>query len=169
LCDLFSKSWFHFDTIIRAVNHPTPLSRSHFIISEFCVPMLGSEITLTHHDRMGEEIFEAWIEDESKKRLKEYKTDFLGNKNTVTTYVKSVMDQKFRVCVRIVESERHPILRALCCDLTIDGQCVSSYFLGKWNSHRVDTGITFEDVDGGPGEVIPLRFGQTVINGTTLL
>src|ERR1700724_4367909 len=109
--------------------------------------MLGSEIMLAYHDRMGEEIFEAWIEDESKKRLKEYKTDFLGNKNTVTTYVKSVMDQKFRVCVRIVELERHPILRALCCDLTIDGQCVSSYFLGKWNSHRVDTGITFEDVD----------------------
>lgn len=116
---------------------------------------------LTHQCERGEERFQVWIEDDSKTPLQEYRKDFLGKKDTVTAYIKSVMDQRFRVCVLVDDTEQ-----ALCCDLTIDGQCVSSYFMGKWNSKRVDRGITFEDIGGGPGEIIPLRFGQTVVDGT---
>ena len=115
---------------------------------------------LTHQNKNGGECFQVWIEDESKTPLQEYRKDFLVKKATVTAYIKSTMDQRFRVCVVVDDTEQ-----ALCCDLTIDGQCVSSYFLGKWNSQRVDKGITFEDIDGGPDEIIPLRFGQTVVDG----
>ena len=117
-------------------------------------------LTLRSVDRR--EIFEAWIENESKKPLEEYKQNYLLGKDTVEAYINSVKDQKFRVCVKVDSTPR-----ALCCDLTIDGQCVSSYFMGKWNSLRVDKGIAFEDLDGGPGEIIPLRFGQTQVRGIT--
>ena len=117
-------------------------------------------LTLRSVDRS--EIFEAWIENEFKEPLEEYKQNYLLGKDTVAAYINSVKDQRFRVCVKVDETTQ-----ALCCDLTIDGQCVSSYFMGKWNSLRMDKGITFEDLDGGPGEIIPLRFGQTQVSGIT--
>lgn len=117
-----------------------------------------TKLTLPGYD--GQETFHAWIEDGKKNPLAVFNKDHLVRKDRLTAYLCSNKDQKFRVCVKVDETER-----AMCCDLTIDGQCVSSYFMGKWNSHRSDKGITFEDIDGGPGQIIPLRFGQTDVSG----
>src|SRR5579859_258312 len=106
------------------------------------------------------ETFYAWIEDGNKTPLKVYNTDRLTRKDSIAGYICSFKDGKFRVCVKVDDTEK-----ALCCDLTIDGQCVSSYFMGKWNPGRIDKGITFEDIDGGPDQIIPLSFGQTQVSG----
>jgi hypothetical protein len=37
--------------------------------------------------------------------------------------------------------------------------------MGKWSANRLDTDLTFEDIDAGPGEVIPLKFGKTKTSG----
>jgi hypothetical protein len=105
------------------------------------------------------EIFEAWIE--------EYGTDspFTLYKGKVRTdvascYIKSVNEKRFRLCVGVDDTSQ-----SLCCDLSIDGQCVNSYFMGKWGENRLDKDLAFEDIDAGPGEVIPLRFGKTKASG----
>ena len=107
----------------------------------------------------GDEEFQAWIEDvDEKQAMTEHKCKEFND--VVSCYIKSTNDKRFRVCVKVDDTDR-----PLCCDLSIDGQCVSSYFMGKWSSDRIDKGICFEDIDGGPGEIIPLRFGQTQTSG----
>jgi hypothetical protein len=114
-------------------------------------------------DRTSElECFEAWIENDVGEPLREYKPKYHTDQHAAAAYVKSSKDEKFRVCIRVDDTDR-----ALCCDLTIDGQCVASYFMGKWNDDRIDRRIVFQDLDGGPREIIPLRFGQTELDGAS--
>ena len=108
------------------------------------------------------EHFEAWIENDVGEPLREHKPNYHTDRDAAAAYVKSSKDEKFRVCIKVDDTDR-----ALCCDLTIDGQCVASSFMGKWNCYKIDRKIVFEDLDGGPGQIIPLRFGQTEVHGAS--
>jgi hypothetical protein len=105
------------------------------------------------------EIFQAWVEDYGTATpLSHYKKKVKAD--VASCYIKSVHDKRFRICVNVDDTSQ-----SLCCDLSIDGQCVSSYFMGKWTDNRLDTELAFETIDGGPGQAIPLKFGKTQTSG----
>lgn len=106
--------------------------------------------------------FHAWIEDyQSRKPLVQ-----VGDKtkdNTATCFVKSVDNKRFNICVSV-----HNTTQAFACDIYIDGRCVGASLLRDCSYGHDSRLIRFGQIDAGPGQVIPLRFGRTKTCGKEL-
>jgi len=106
------------------------------------------------------EKFRVWIEDVATKTpLIEYEKEETMDK--VSCYITSIFDQLFGIHVDVTDTEE-----CLACEIYIDGQCVRSTTFGKQNGANVYKTLNIEDLDGGHGTVIPLRFGKTEMKGT---
>lgn len=105
------------------------------------------------------ETFTAWIEDaKTGKPLPVYKVEKNGNE--VTCYVPSENQMRFRVKVKVDNSDK-----CLAFVMSIDGQSVHSKVFGKDPDYPYTSTATIARLDGGPGKHIPLRFGITQLSG----
>lgn len=108
------------------------------------------------------EKFRVWIEDVTTKTpLAEYEEKETGD--IVSCYITSIYDQLFSIHVDVNDTDE-----CLACEIYLDGQCVRSTIFGKQIGGNVCKTLKIEDIDGGFGSVIPLRFGKTEMKGTKL-
>jgi hypothetical protein len=109
---------------------------------------------------------QVWLEDyDSNTIFKEYKKTHSA-KNGCTSYVESQYNRRFRICVDLKDVS---LLEAYAVDIYIDGQFAFSGCLGKWSDGSTDKSYKLDFIYGGPGKVIPFRFGGTEYSGTSIV
>jgi hypothetical protein len=119
-----------------------------------------------HLPHLGEK-FRVWIEDApTRTRLPEH--DPHTSKDKVCCYIKSSVNQRFRVCVEW-EGDKWCAQGSECwaCYIYLDGQCIRAGLLGRWDGYTRRE-ICVDEIDGGPGEAMSLHFGKTQTSGKTL-
>lgn len=117
---------------------------------------------LEHRQQCRPERFRVWIEDAATKTpLKEYECKTYND--DVSCYIASDNEHLFSVNIDLNDTSE-----CLSCEIYIDGQCVRGCLFGKSDplSEGVCKAVHIEEIDGGPGHSIPLRFGRTRVTGT---
>lgn len=119
---------------------------------------------LEHQPELRPEKFRVWVEDVvTSTPLKEYSRKACNG--FVQCYIASENERLFSVHVDLNDTTE-----CLSCELYIDGQWVRSSFFGKTDIMQ-DTyrSFTIAEIDGGPGQSIPLRFGRAQTSGKIIL
>jgi len=110
------------------------------------------------------EKFRVWIEDAyTYTPLPEHERQTSKDK-AVSCYIKSSLNQRFRVCVEWEGDKWCVGSECWACYIYLDGQCIRAGLLGRWNGYTRRE-ICVDEIDGGPGETMSLHFGKTQTSG----